>query len=226
MLFHPHATCEQREKRDQLCDAHWHIDVSYLNVCSTFYYLCTILNGYSRYMVHWEIREAMTVTDGETILQRALEAFLEARSRIISDNGPQVVARDFRAFIRMCGMMHVRTSPHYPRSNGKIERWYKTLRQDCIRPKTPLSMKDVHRTAAHFVKEYNELRSHSGIGYITPKDHLERQEQQIQAARRNNVQAVRAGRSAARHREEVGSASTCATSASPGIILIASAEIR
>jgi len=167
----------------------------------------------------------MTVTDGETILQRALEAFLEARSRIISDNGPQVVARDFRAFIRMCGMMHVRTSPHYPRSNGKIERWYKTLRQDCIRPKTPLSMKDVHRTAAHFVKEYNELRSHSGIGYITPKDHLERQEQQIQAARRNNVQAVRAGRSAARHREEVGSASTCATSASPGIILIASAEI-
>ncbi|MCP4453916.1 MAG: transposase family protein, partial [Planctomycetes bacterium] len=76
---------------------HWHIDIAYLNICGTFYYLCSILDGYSRYLVHWEIREAMTEADVETILQRAREKFPQARPRIISDNGPQFVARDFKA---------------------------------------------------------------------------------------------------------------------------------
>ena len=67
---------------------HWHVDVSYLNICGTFYYLCSLLDGCSRYIVHWEIREQMTETDVEIILQRAKEKFPEARPRIISDNGP------------------------------------------------------------------------------------------------------------------------------------------
>jgi transposase InsO family protein len=81
---------------------HWHIDVSYRrmyfirNICGTFYYLCTILDGYSRYIVHWEIRESMTEADVETVLQRAREAFPGVTPRIISDNGPQFVAREFR----------------------------------------------------------------------------------------------------------------------------------
>ena len=98
---------------------HWHIDVSYLNIRGTFYYLCTILDGYSRTIVHWEIREAMTEADIETILQRGREAFPGVTPRIISDNGPQFVARDFKEFVRLCGMTHVRTSPYYPQSNGK-----------------------------------------------------------------------------------------------------------
>jgi transposase InsO family protein len=53
--------------------------------------------------------------------------------RLISDNGPQFVAKDFKEFIRVAGMSHVRTSPHYPQSNGKLERWHRTLKGDCIR---------------------------------------------------------------------------------------------
>ena len=170
---------------------HWHIDISYLNVCGTFYYLCSILDGYSRYMVHWEIRESMTEADVETILQRALEAFPEATPRIISDNGPQFVARDFKAFVRLCGLTHVRTSPYYPQSNGKMERWYKTLKQDCIRPQTPLSLADARRIVARFVKEYNEVRLHSAIGYITPQDRLEGREEQIWEGRKRKLAAAR-----------------------------------
>ena len=170
---------------------HWHIDISYLNICGTFYYLCGILDGYSRYIVHWEIRESMTEADVETTLQRAREAFPEAKPRIISDNGPQFVARDFKAFVRMCGMTHVRTSPYYPQSNGKIERWYKTLKQDCIRPQTPLSLADARRIVARFVKEYNEVRLHSAIGYITPRDRLEGRGEQIWAARKRKLAAAR-----------------------------------
>ncbi|MGA2510960.1 MAG: transposase family protein [Candidatus Acidiferrales bacterium] len=54
---------------------HWHIDVSYLNVCATFYYLCSILDGYSRFLVHWDLREQMTEADIEIILERAKEQY-------------------------------------------------------------------------------------------------------------------------------------------------------
>ena len=103
---------------------HWHVDVSYLNICGTFYYLCALLDGYSRYLVHFEIREAMREADVEIIIQRGREKFPKVRPRIISDNGPQFIALAFKSFIRLCGMTHVRTSPFYPQSNGKIERWH------------------------------------------------------------------------------------------------------
>ena len=113
---------------------HWHIDVSYINICGTFYYLCCLLDGCSRYIVHWELREAMTEKDVEIILQRAREKHPQAAPRIISDNGPQFIAKDFKEFIRIAGMTHVRTSPYYPQSNGKLERFHGTIKQECIRP--------------------------------------------------------------------------------------------
>jgi putative transposase len=178
--------------------AHWHIDVSYLNICGTFYYLCTVLDGYSRYIVHWEIRETMTEADVETILQRAREAFPGARPRIISDNGPQFVARDFKAFVRLCGMTHVRTSPYYPQSNGKVESWHKTVKRECIRPLTPLNLNDARRIVKRFVQTYNTQRLHSGIGYVTPQDRLEGLDGEIMAERRHKLAAARQARHMAR----------------------------
>ena len=78
--------------------------------------------GFSRAIVHWDIRESMKEAEVEVILQRACESYPEARPRIISDNGPQFLAKDFKEYIRFCGMTHVKTSPYYPQSNGKIER--------------------------------------------------------------------------------------------------------
>ena len=118
---------------------HWHIDVSYINISGTFYYLCSVLDGCSRYIVNWDLRESMTEADIEIILQAAKEKYPEARPRIISDNGPQFIAKDFKEFIRISGMTHVRTSPYYPQSNGKIERWHKPLKGKCTRPGTRLS---------------------------------------------------------------------------------------
>ena len=117
----------------------------YLNIGGTFYYMCSVLDGYSRYIVHWEIRETMTEQDVETILQRAREKFPGETPRIISDNGPQFIAKDFKEFIRICGMTHVRTSPYYPQSNGKLERYHRTIKGECIRPGTPLSLEDARR---------------------------------------------------------------------------------
>ncbi|HYG21431.1 MAG TPA: IS3 family transposase [Verrucomicrobiae bacterium] len=170
---------------------HWHVDVSHLNVCGTFYYLCSVIDGASRYIVHWEIREAMKESDVEMILQKALEEFPGARPRIISDNGPQFVAKDFKEFIRLAQLTHVRTSPHYPQSNGKKERWYQTLKREAIRPKTPLDLEQARQVVAEFVQHYNQVRLHSAIGYIAPKDKLEGRQEQIWRDRDAKLEAAR-----------------------------------
>ncbi len=71
-------------------------------------------------IVHWEIREQMCERDVETILQRAKERYPLATPRIISDNGPQFTAKDFKEYIRLMGMTHVRASPFYPQSSGPV----------------------------------------------------------------------------------------------------------
>jgi putative transposase len=173
---------------------HWHIDISYLNIQGTFYYLCSILDGYSRFLVEWDIRESMTEQEVEILLQRARERFPDAKPRIISDNGPQFIARDFKQFVRLSGMTHVRTSPYYPQSNGKLERFNQSIKVECIRPKTPLSMEDARRVVTDYVRRYNTVRLHSAIGYITPLDKLEGRAEQILAARDAKLQAARQGR--------------------------------
>lgn len=177
---------------------HWHVDISYLNVAGTFFYHCGLLDGCSRFIVHWEIRERMTEADVETIIQRARERFPDATPRVISDNGPQFIAKDFKEFIRICGMTHVRTSPHYPQSNGKIERFHKTLKGDCIRVKTPLSLEHARRLVDEFVNHYNEVRLHSAIGYIAPADRLAGRHQAIFDERDRKLDEARERRRLAR----------------------------
>lgn len=177
---------------------HWHIDVSYVNICGTFYYLCSILDGCSRSIVHWDLRESMREADIEIVLQKARERYPEARPRANSDNGPQFIAKDFKEFIRISGMTHVKTSPYYPQSNGKIERWHQSLNRECIRPRTPLTLEDARRLVAGYVEHYNCRRLHSAIGYVTPKDKLEGREQTIFDERDRKLEAARARREAKR----------------------------
>ena len=170
---------------------HWHIDISHLNLCGTFYYVCSILDGFSRAIVHWEIRERMTEADVETIIQRAREAYPGHQTRIISDSGPQFVARDFKTFVREVGLEHVRTSPYYPQSNGKKERFYQTLKGEALRPQTPLSLQDARRVVGRFVAHYNGVRLHSAIGYITPLDMLAGRAEAIHADRDRKLEQAR-----------------------------------
>lgn len=177
-----------------LAHEHWHIDVTYINIAGTFFYLCAILDGATRYLVHWELRESMTSTDVETVLQRAREQFPDVTPRIISDNGPQFISRDFREFIRITGMTHVRTSPYYPQSNGKLERWNGTLKTTTIRPNTPDSIETARQLVGRFVQQYNHDRLHSAIGFVTPADMLAGRAEEIWATRDRKLEAARARR--------------------------------
>ena len=170
---------------------HWHVDIAHLNLGGTFYYLCTILDGCSRAVVHWEIREAMKEADVECILQAARERFPDARPRIISDNGPQFIARDFKEFIRQAGMTHVRTSPYYPQSNGKLERYHRTIKGEAVRPGGPATLEEARALVTRFVAHYNDVRLHSAIGYITPSDFLAGKAEAIWAERDRRLEEAR-----------------------------------
>jgi transposase InsO family protein len=171
---------------------HWHVDIAYLNLAGTFYYLFSILDGASRAIVHWEIRDRMTERDVECILQVARERFVDERPRVISDNGPQFIARDFKEYIRISGMTHVRTSPYYPQSNGKLERFHKTIKGDAIRPASPASLEDARAVVARYVEHYNAVRLHSAIGYVTPNDLIAGRAVAIWAVRDRKLEAARA----------------------------------
>ena len=185
---------------------HWHIDIAYINVAGTFFYLCSLLDGASRAIVHWDIRPAMTELDVECIIERAREKFPGQRPRIISDNGPQFVAKDFKEFIRVTGMSHVRIAPYYPQSNGKIERWHKTLKTDAIRPAAPASLDEARRVVERFVERYNGVRLHSAIGYITPNDFLAGRADAIWLGRDTKLEAAREARRLRRSAEREAAA--------------------
>jgi integrase-like protein len=103
-----------------------------------------------------------------------------------------------KEFIRLSGMTHVRTSPYYPQSNGKLERWHGTLKRDCLRPAVPLSVEEARTLVGQFVQHYNHVRLHSAIGYVTPADRLTGRQTAIFAARDQKLAVARERRAARR----------------------------
>lgn len=180
---------------------HWHVAISCINIHGTFYYLCFVLDGYSRSIVHWEIRDHMLESDVEIILQRARERFPEARPGIISDNGPQFISKDFKEFIRTSGMTHVRIPPFYPQSNGKLERFHQTIKRECIRPGVPLSIDEARRMVGKYIDHCNGCRLHSAIGYVTPHDRLMGRDREISKERDRRLEEAREGRRQKRRQE-------------------------
>ena len=177
---------------------HWHVDITYLNLGGTFFFLCSILDGYSRAIIHWEVGAHMTEADVEMVLQRAMEKHPNARPRVISDNGPQFIARDFKEFIRVTGLTHVRTSPNYPQSNGKKERFYGSLKQESFRLAQPQTEEEARERIRRYVQHYNEVRLHSAIGYVTPQDKMVGIEEEIWRARDERLAAARERRAQVR----------------------------
>lgn len=172
---------------------HWHIDIKYINFRGTFLFLISIIDGYSRYIVHHELRTSMEELDVEITLVKALEKFPGPKPRIISDNGSQFISRDFAEYLKLEGLKHIRTSVNYPQSNGKIERYHRTLSEECLRRKSLIDLEDAKKQIQNFVDFYNNKRLHSSLFYLTPADFLrgsveeklEVREQKLRNAKRN-----------------------------------------
>ena len=165
--------------------------VQYVNAGGSFCFLISVLDGFSRYIVHWELRETMKELDVELVIAKAIEKHPGVSPRIISDNGPQFLAKDFKEFVRQYGLTHVRTSPYYPQSNGKLERWHGSLKSECIRPRCPATREEAQKRIEKYVNHYNHVRLHSAIGYITPADCLAGLSQVIGEERDRKLESAR-----------------------------------
>lgn len=162
---------------------HWHTDISYIKIMGIYYYLICVLDGYSRSIIHWDIRESMSDRDVGVVQQKAIEMHPDQKPRFITDNGKQFTGREFKGFISEHGLTHVTTSPYYPQSNGKLERFHQSIKFECIRKGVPLNLDDAKRIVDKYIQYYNEERLHSSIGYISPKDKMEGRAEQIQRQR-------------------------------------------
>ena len=170
---------------------HWHTDIKYINYKGTFLFFISIMDGYSRYIVHHELRSSMTEYDVEIVLQRALEKYPDVKPKIISDNGSQYISRDFRIYLREVGLQHIRTSSSYPQSNGKIERFHRSLEEECLRTTSMLNLKDARLQVERYVDHYNHIRLHSSLFYLRPVDFLSGNVEELLKARQDKLdQAV------------------------------------
>lgn len=151
---------------------HWHTDIKYVNYQGTFLFLISVIDGYSRYIVHHELRQHMQEFDIEITLQRALEKYPRSKPRIISDNGPQYISKEFAKYLRFVELQHIRTSIAYPQSNGKIERYHRTISEECLRKKSLINLEDARNQITEYIQYYNTERLHSSLYYLTPEDFL------------------------------------------------------
>ena len=169
----------------------WHIDISYVNILGSFMFLIAIIDGYSRFIVHHELRSHMQEEDVTIVLQRAYEKFPGVKPRIISDRGSQFISREFKKYLRFIGLKHTYTSVSYPQSNGKIERFFRTTKEECIRKNSFLSIRDARKIIDKYVDYYNHQRLHSGIDYVTPSDMITGKRDEILKARDEKLRKAR-----------------------------------
>lgn len=179
---------------------HWHLDISYINFKGTFVYLVALIDGYSRFIVHHDLRTSVEALDVELLLERAREKFPGVRPILITDNGPQFIAKDFKNYLSFAGITHRRTRFFYPQSNGKVERFIQTCKRESIRKHSVLHLADLKQQVTSYIMYYNSQRLHSALGYITPLDMLRGRQEQILHERRAKLKCARQQRQQAHER--------------------------
>jgi transposase InsO family protein len=154
------------------CHQHWHTDIKYVNFKGSFLFLISVIDGYSRYIVHHELRKSMQEFDVQLTLQRALEKYPDEKPRIISDNGSQFISKDFHDYLKFVGLQHIRTSIGYPQGNGKIERYHRSINEECLKKQSFINLDDARTQIDKYINFYNTKRLHSSLFYLTPEDFL------------------------------------------------------
>jgi putative transposase len=154
----------------------WQTDFTYLKVVGWgWYYLSTVLDDFSRYIVAWKLCTTMQASDVTATLDLALTAAgldqvqVVHRPRLLSDNGSSYVATDLADWLGSRGMTHIRGAPCHPQTQGKIERWHQTLKNRILLEHAYLPGELEARVTA-FVEHYNHLRAHESLGNLTPAD--------------------------------------------------------
>ena len=166
------AADEFKDKTSRI-NQQWQTDFTYFKIIGWgWYYLTTVMDDYSRYIITWELCTNMESSDAKRVLGKALtKTGLETnnRPRLLSDNGSSYVSKEFKQFIIDEGMGHVRGAPYHPQTQGKIERYHRTMK-NVVKLENYFYPDDLRAKLESFVNYYNNERYHESLNNVTPAD--------------------------------------------------------
>jgi putative transposase len=179
----------------------WQTDFTQFRIIDWgWYYLCTILDDYSRYILAWRLAPTMASTDVEQTLEMALQATgvahikVKHRPRLLSDNGPALVSKPFAEHLKRYQLQHIRGAPYHPQTQGKIERYHRSMKS-IIKLDLYYTPAELERAIACFVDYYNNQRYHESLDNLTPADmHFGRAEEILSQREKIKQQTLQARR--------------------------------
>lgn len=184
---------------------HWHTDIAYIKIRNVFYFLIMVLDGYSRFLLDWELMSDMTGRSVEMFIQRVKEKYPYAKPMLIHDNGSQFVSHDFKRLVTKLEIQSVSTRRNHPETNGKAERWNGSVKSEAIRPNCPASYQEAWEVLNEYGYAYNHQRLHAGIKYLRPADMffergtkiLKERNEKLKQARKQRIEINRERKTAA-----------------------------
>jgi len=168
-------------------DEVWHVDLMYLWVKGRWYFLVTVLDSYSRYVVHWELALSMLASEVADIIAAALEKVPGKRPRIVRDNGSQFVSKDWREVIRHFEIEEIPIRVRHPESNGRIERYHRSVREEGLGDQEREDYYQARDLLDQWVRYYNHERLHSALNYLHPVDYYKGNPEALMAARKKKL---------------------------------------
>jgi transposase InsO family protein len=167
----------------------WQTDFTYLRVTGWgWYYLSSVLDDYSRYIIAWRLYQGMSATDVKDLLDTAVartgatDVPVRHRPRLLSDNGPCYVSKELREYLVDLGLGHTRSRPYHPMTQGKIERYHRTMK-NVVTLRNYYQPGELEREIERFVQYYNHERVHESLGNLTPADVYHGRAREIRTAR-------------------------------------------
>jgi len=163
----------------------WSTDASYFRVSGWgFYYLVTVMDDFSRFIIAWRLQRDMTSDSFIEVVQDAVDltsmtdVSWEYRTRLLSDNGPGYITHSFGEYLRLVGIRPILASPFHPQTNGKLERYHRTIKLDVNQ--IPYDVPgNLEVAITDFVNYYNNRRYHKALGNATPSDVLDDRREEI-----------------------------------------------
>ena len=190
LLYRGKRSSKSKGKYDYKPDAphkQWHTDIMYLWVDGRWYFFIGFIDAYSRYIVYWELLETASSTDVTAALQGALKKYPNVKPRIVQDNGIQFTSKEFRAFLKEYSLKDIKIRIRHPESNGKIERFHRSLREEGLSGKELGDKYQAIDIITQWINDYNNKRLHASLKYLRPVDYFTGQEDVLLENRREKL---------------------------------------